>query len=126
MRANAARPRQATQWTGTGQIFEVVAGRAHPDAFAEDVANRELLPNQGWQRNAAGDDVAPGLLLAQLDAAGIELFEIFGLDQGQLPAVLAIAIEARLERVAVACQPLACDRLDLDRGRSSVRSPRLS
>jgi hypothetical protein len=46
MGTNSSRASQAVEWTGTGEIFEVVAGRAHADAFAEDAANIELLADE--------------------------------------------------------------------------------
>ena len=42
-------------------LLKVLAWRALPDTFADDLADAEALTEQGFERNCAGGDVAPML-----------------------------------------------------------------
>src|SRR5262245_32878226 len=107
---------------GPREPFEVRAGRARLDAAEHDVAHPERPADQMEKGHALGDEVAPALVLAELDPG---LFvhggDDLALDERHLP-VRAGTVGVRADRGRI---PVAFEAGTFDRADRGVRFERL-
>ena len=109
---------QTAQDAGNGDPLEMVAGLTFASSDALDLANPEAPADQLVERDPLDDEVAPRLLVGEIDAARPQLGERLGLDQREVAAAarhlregadaagVAVALQATLDRVAAhRCRP---------------------